>query len=450
MRLLLLLIWALNDAAFGAEISYCGGQHRIDGELDDWRAPWYAAAFAETAAAPAQANQVSVQICWTLEALHYGIRVEDQDLLPAPTPLAVDQYHQYDSVQIYIDARGDDQDRMNDDDVDILLLPDGRAGVLRGDALVGALAAAIVPQRESTPLPLRYASQRWDTGWQLELAVPFAGLGIEPRTALPLRMDVAINDWLVDHPPGASEALTPERVRALAERSALTADTNPAVGTQLWPRNWSGDNDFGYPQRWRSLTLTGAPGVWEGLVRRLGAGTALGLVAALCLALAGLLMLGLYGWHRRQLQALLARLAELPTVVPASAPAAASAPAEDVPASADAPDVSLRDREFAERVLGYVRAHLELAHSPSELAEHFHVSLRTLQRRVRSGLGSSPQDLVLAARLESARELLQRGSLRVSEVAARVGFEDLSHFSRRYRLAFGHAPSAERTERGAA
>jgi len=35
-------------------------------------------------------------------------------------------------------------------------------------------------------------------------------------------------------------------------------------------------------------------------------------------------------------------------------------------------------------------------------------------------------------------------------VAARVGFEDLSHFSRRYRLAFGHAPSAERTERGAA
>ena len=130
--------------------------------------------------------------------------------------------------------------------------------------------------------------------------------------------------------------------------------------------------------------------------------------------------------------------AEPAPVADSPVPAAPSAP----PEPEDRADAG-RDREFAERVLAHVRQRLAQPLSPVELADAFHVSLRTLQRRLKAGLDTSPQDLVLAARLEAARELLREGRWRVGEVAARVGFDDLSHFSRRYRQAYGHPPSAE-------
>jgi AraC-like DNA-binding protein len=67
--------------------------------------------------------------------------------------------------------------------------------------------------------------------------------------------------------------------------------------------------------------------------------------------------------------------------------------------------------------------------------------VRTLQRRLKAGLATTPQDLVLAARLEAARCLLAEGRWRVGEVAAQVGFDDPSHFTRRFRAAYGQAPS---------
>ena len=219
----------------------------------------------------------------------------------------------------------------------------------------------------------------------------------------------------------------------------------------MLPRSWSGANDFGYPQHWRRLELSGEPVGWEALERRIGLRAALLAVSLAGLALGLGCAAAVYVWHRRQLRRLLARMAALPELVPAAPDAPASASDADTNAEADeastaADDTAasnLRDREFAEQVLAHIRAHLAQPLSPGELADQFHVSLRTLQRRLKSGLSTSPQDLVLAARLEAARDLLRSGRHRVSEVALKVGFEDLSHFSRRYRQAYGHAPSAE-------
>lgn len=450
---LLVLLGASRTAApAGApEIPYRRFAPVIDGDLREWRPPWYAGEIIETAAQPPQANRVRVRLCWDLDGLLLAGEVDDQELIRAPAELLVDQYHQYDSLQVYIDARADASARMNDDDVDLLLLPDGRHGTLRGDAMVAALAGANVPQRASAPLHVDYATRLTRTGWQFELRIPFAGLGIQPVAGLPLGIDVAGNDWLVDHPPGASEGLTPERVRELEDRSALIDTADPAVGTQLLPRSWSGANDFGYPQQWRRLELSGEPIGWEALERRIGLRAALLAVSLAGLALGLGCAAAVYIWHRRQLRRLLARMAALSELVPAALPAAASASDAGTSAVAeeastvvdDATASNLRDREFAEQVLAHIRAHLAQPLTPGELADQFHVSLRTLQRRLKSGLSTSPQDLVLAARLEAARELLRSGRHRVSEVALKVGFEDLSHFSRRYRQAYGHAPSAE-------
>lgn len=435
-----LLILVLSAAlAEASDLPYCQFVAAVDGDMREWREPFLSAAIVEPDGAAAERNQARIVACWTLDGLNLSVEIEDRELIAAPTPLDVNRYHQYDSLQIYIDPRGDAGERMNDDDINLLLLPDGRVGTLRGDALIGALSGASVPQRAGAPLVVEFAPQRTRSGWRFEITIPFAGIGIEPRTGLRLGVDVAMNDWLVDHPPGESEALTPERVRRLSEKGAAAPQTDPAVGTQLLPRTWDGDNDFGYPERWRSLQLAGGPSWIESVARQFGARLvfwvgSIGLLFGV--AGAGLL----HFWHRRQLRDLLTRIEQLSrNDSPTPAMPAGEKPAPIV----DDAGADPRDKAFSERVLAHVRLHLAENLTPPELAAQFHVSLRTLQRRLKAGLDTSPQDLVLAARLEAARELLREGRWRVGEVAAKVGFDDLSHFSRRYRHAFGHAPSVD-------
>lgn len=445
-----MLLFAISADA--TALPYCSFSANIDGDPGEWREPLLHARIDEPAGTPAQRNHTIIRACWDLDALRLAMTVEDSDPVRAPAALDVDRYHQYDSLQVYIDPRGDAGPRMNDDDVDLLLLPDGRLGVLRGDSLIGAIASASVPQRAAAPLAADYAARETATGWALELEVPWAGLGLPAAAGARIGMDIASNDWLVDHPPGESEALTPERVRVLAGRPPDAPRPDAAVGTQLLPRSWSGDSDFGYPARWRPLQLTGGPGMLERLQRALGP-RALLRIGAAGLGLGLLSTLMVHAWHRRRLRDLLARLAAMAPA--AASPIAVDAGPAQVPNEAATESTTVetqgagdpRDREFAERVLAHVRRHLNQPLGPADLAQQFHVSLRTLQRRLKSGLDTSPQDLVLAARLEAARGLLRDGRLRVGEVAARVGFEDLSHFSRRYRQAFGHPPSEEGARR---
>ncbi|MGE4072965.1 MAG: helix-turn-helix domain-containing protein [Lysobacterales bacterium] len=411
----------------------------IDGNVGEWRSPWYTGTIAADDGAQETVHRAELRLCWDRDSLIAAGVIHDPTLIKAPPDLDVNLYHQYDSAQIYLDALGDAGARMNDDDVDLLLLPDGRVGVLRGDALIGALAGATVPQRVAAPLSVEYAARTHAGGWTFELRIPFAGLGLDAAAGRELGIDMVYNDWLVEHPPGTAEALTAERVRILAQRPSVPDTTDEAVGRDVWPRSWSGDTDFGYPDRWRRLSLSGHPGIWELTLQTLGTATALLLFGLGGLAVGLVWAAWIRARYRRQLHQLLARLSPDNDLAPV--PTDATADSSD-----EAPERekgSVREREFAEAVLAHVRQHLQEALTPATLAEHFHVSPRTLQRRLKVALNTSPQELVLVARLQAAQALLRSGRYRVGEVATRVGFEDLSYFSRRYRLTFGHAPSAE-------
>lgn len=446
-RWLVATVWLLPCVVDATELPYCRFTPATDGDPGEWRQPWLEQHILETEGAPAQRNRVSVRACWTLGAVHVSIDVDDAELIQAPPGLDVDRYHQYDSLQIYLDPLADSGPRMNDDDVDLLLLPDGRWGVLRGDALIADIAGVAVPQRVAAPLPLSYASRLVAGGWQLELQLPWSGLGVDANPGRRIAVDVASNDWLVDHAPGRSEALTPERIRALADRPSEPPVPDPVIAVQVLPLNWSGERDFGYPSRWRVLTLSGGPDWAQRLALKVSK------PALLAMALTGLLLgvmgsVGVHLWHRQRLRELLARLESMtPTADPAPADSTLDSIQSDLPdprrgTEPDRADGPQRDRKFAEAVLAYVRDRLDQPLPPGEIAGHFHVSLRTLQRRLQSGMNTSLQDLLLAARLDTARSLLQSGELRVGQVAARVGFADLSHFSRRYRQAYGESPSA--------
>lgn len=426
--------WLLG--AFGPvqALPHAGFTLQLDGVPDEWRAPAFERRWQETQAPLALRNRVRARMAWTLDELLIAAEVQDADRVDAPAAIEVEQFHQYDSIQVYLDPLADSTQRMNADDLDLLLLPDGRSGVLRGDELIAELADVRVPQRQAAPLSHRYAARRTAQGWSFELAIPWSGLGVRSPPSGAIRVDLAMNDWVRDHAPGASSAITLQTLR----QGGTVSDAAVAseVGTQLWPLGWSGQRDFGFPQRWLSLRLVGGPTWVERALRALGPSRGAVLVLILLAAVAGI---GHWLGERRATQHLRRLLMQWPSSPPRPhAEAALATVAAETPADAG---FDSRDRAFAERAVAHVRAHLDADLSPSALASALHVSLRSLQRHLREGLDTTPQELVLAARLAAAHELLAAGGLRVSEVAFRVGFSDLSHFSRRFRAAYGVAPS---------
>lgn len=78
------------------------------------------------------------------------------------------------------------------------------------------------------------------------------------------------------------------------------------------------------------------------------------------------------------------------------------------------------------------------------LAAHCGLSTRSLNRRFRAALGTTPLDFLQEARIQSARELLRASDLAISEIAARCGYPDPSHFSRRFSARAGSSPQEYR------
>ena len=449
----------LSARAASFELPYRQSPLTLDGDNQDW----YNSAnfdFAETRGKQTERNQVTGRISWDREALWVFAKIDDQELIAAPAKLAPERFHLYDSLQIYLDPLGDSSGQMNADDLNILLLPDGRATALRGDKLLAELYGATVPQRLGAPLQMQYRAKLIATGWQFELRIPFAAIGLPeqaeqnlpPRT---MRMDVAMQDWRVD-------------------AATIPAGDTLITAAELLSVNWQGAYDFGYPKYWRPVQLLGRPSWRERLLNAIGPTQLVLVFAAILSLLAGISI----GYQRRQLtrrlsalQSLMAdlqaRLAhpepaqptlppsvqEQPGIIARTGDVAKSStvesrfePENDVAARAlhqDQPDLDPREQEFAEQVLNYINEKLTRPYKVEDLAQHFHVSVRTLQRRIKAGAGASPMELVVAARLRQARTLIQSGKYRVSEAAFAVGFEDLSYFSRCYRRSFGLPPSQE-------
>ncbi len=114
--------------------------------------------------------------------------------------------------------------------------------------------------------------------------------------------------------------------------------------------------------------------------------------------------------------------------------------------------MALRDRTGVAspavlRALAAMERATETLLSRLALAAEAGVSPRQVERLFRQHLGRTPGEHYLRLRLDRARLLLRQSELSVLEVAVACGFASASHFTRAYRRAYGHAPSAERAPR---
>nr|WP_269328946.1 helix-turn-helix domain-containing protein [Kineosporia babensis] len=79
-----------------------------------------------------------------------------------------------------------------------------------------------------------------------------------------------------------------------------------------------------------------------------------------------------------------------------------------------------------------------------DLARHAGVSVRTFSRRFAESTGHTPMRWVLRARIDVARELLERSDLGVEEIAGRVGLGTGANLRLHFQRILGTSPTEYR------
>jgi AraC family transcriptional regulator len=103
-----------------------------------------------------------------------------------------------------------------------------------------------------------------------------------------------------------------------------------------------------------------------------------------------------------------------------------------------------RDPARIARVLRYLESRIVEPHNLADLARIAGLSRYHFLRTFRCVTGVTPHQWLLRARLREAAQRLVASRDPVTDIALRVGFEDLSNFIRSFRAEFGMSPSRYR------
>lgn len=99
---------------------------------------------------------------------------------------------------------------------------------------------------------------------------------------------------------------------------------------------------------------------------------------------------------------------------------------------------------FADNVHSWLGARLADPYDLATLAAAFHVSGRTMLRRLGAETGQSPLAYLQGERINVAKRLLEAGTLSVAQVTARVGYADVATFSTLFKRLAGQSPAQYR------
>ena len=103
---------------------------------------------------------------------------------------------------------------------------------------------------------------------------------------------------------------------------------------------------------------------------------------------------------------------------------------------------SSMDEQLMQRLLSVFEDHIDNPKfSIVEFAREVGISRVHLNRKLQALTNHSTHDFIRTLRLQRAARLLSNASGTVSEIAYKVGFNNLSHFSKAFRKHFGQLPS---------
>ncbi|MEA2068622.1 MAG: AraC family transcriptional regulator, partial [Verrucomicrobiota bacterium] len=98
------------------------------------------------------------------------------------------------------------------------------------------------------------------------------------------------------------------------------------------------------------------------------------------------------------------------------------------------------------QVKQYLDQHTRQSITLRQLAEKADLSVPHLCAGFRRCFGDSPINYLIGLRLQQARYLLLDRSFGIGEIARRVGYEDIYHFSKLFKKQFGCSPRAMRAK----
>jgi len=95
-----------------------------------------------------------------------------------------------------------------------------------------------------------------------------------------------------------------------------------------------------------------------------------------------------------------------------------------------------------ERVKDFILKNPEKGKTLSALAKMAELSTKYFSRLFFAQTGSTPVNFAIRARCRSAEYMLQNSSMRIKEVAARLGYPDQYSFSKQFRKTMGYPPNS--------
>jgi len=93
-----------------------------------------------------------------------------------------------------------------------------------------------------------------------------------------------------------------------------------------------------------------------------------------------------------------------------------------------------------EPIVRYIQKHYREAISVAEVAKHFGLSTRQLDRRFQQVLKMCPHEFIMRLRIKSACEELRKTNASILEIALSLGFYDQSCFTLHFHRRMGITP----------
>ena len=101
--------------------------------------------------------------------------------------------------------------------------------------------------------------------------------------------------------------------------------------------------------------------------------------------------------------------------------------------------------QLEQNILSFIQDNLSNSQlSVSMVAEHFHISAPTLQKRINAVSGKTFSAYVESVRMQRAQQLLRETSDTVLEIAEAIGYSNKNSFHKAYKRYFGEPPLAYR------
>lgn len=419
-RILLVFIFFITGEMFAQSNSILYLEKvQIDGKSSEWSTNYQLLSFTQKNIS--DPNQVKIYAAWNELNLFLLFDVKDKKLISLTHDST--KVHLNDAVEFFIDPLSDSKTKMDINDHQFLVGINGQHTILKGDYRKTDNDSIEAPKEHGlSTLIFKYKilphgtinTMDLDSGYIVEMSIPFSAIGIEPREGVTFKADFCVDDGdsLVD----------------------ITTIPDSGEVPEFYYSSYKGYSNFSFPKDWSAFTLKGKPSGVSTFIKTNGRSLLWFVIAVVVLSA---LIIFWLSYRIRQLKNIpekssITQFEQIQHYIDEPEPKEEKLTDQNV--QSEEPDLIKKARNYVSK---NIQDDIEMEKLASECA----VSIRQLQRVFKEHLGITPSGFVAILKMEEAGNLLKSGKYNVTEVAYHLGYSDAAYFTRVFKKYFGYPPS---------